>query len=740
MILDKLGSTLGKVQTDITTLTGFSEQFSVGLYPLCSPICRWYNGATYTTGQRVDSTNNAPLIWKYKDGVLEYAFVGTIANNDPLTHNHPAIIIDASGFIYLFVVDGHGEPIKIYKSDVAESIVDGWTLHHTIAGIQVGYINLNYRGGVVNIHTRNTGDAPQYSSRLLYSGTNDFTTWTDVNLTESQDGASEQYYGRHYPQNVEHYGTNTWHYFAINARYDRPTAEVYYAHAIIKTQDFATFYNLNETSNYDATVTNISHINLFTDYIVAGSLDTPLSAINGANYIVINDVVYGSYFDRLNDQFKFIRYIGGTQTEYPCNLPIRKGFPTTNINACVFRYNGTNLVLQIRADDGYKIAVCDLNFENQKVVLDLTDSVLGDSIDTAELPINMDEITGDWMLAGGDGFEEAATEGLFKYQILDTVFEIDINETAPNAITDLANTGNSLTWSVPTANTYPIAYYEIYVDGVLSDTSLTNSYNATVDGVEHSYYVKAVNLKGTASEISNIITDTLGYNIPTGNLISFYQLDSDSTDSVGSNNGTDTSISYVSSGGIDNVADFTASTSSRISLGTPADLKFGNGSTDSAFSLSFRVKFSSVASTSVCFDFRKTDNTNKCYSFFLEPGNTRFTFRMFDQSSGGLRDIYYNYSSVSAGVWYDVVITYDGSSTGTMYLNNDSETGLTDSGTYTAMETGTGNVLYIGRLTTGTTASLNGYLDEVAFWDKELTATEAGNIKAQHDLGLSLTA
>lgn len=46
----------------------------------------------------------------------------------------------------------------------------------------------------------------------------------------------------------------------------------------------------------------------------------------------------------------------------------------------------------------------------------------------------------------------------------------------------------------------------------------------------------------------------------TDNLISYYKLDSNSNDSVGTNNGTDTSVSYVA-GKIGNAASFNGSTS-----------------------------------------------------------------------------------------------------------------------------------------------------------------------------------
>ena len=66
------------------------------------------------------------------------------------------------------------------------------------------------------------------------------------------------------------------------------------------------------------------------------------------------------------------------------------------------------------------------------------------------------------------------------------------------------------------------------------------------------------------------------------NPISFYNLISNSNDSIGGNNGTDNSISYVSSGVISNCASYTTS-SSRISLGDPTNLKFSGAHTISGW-------------------------------------------------------------------------------------------------------------------------------------------------------------
>src|ERR1039458_7799243 len=72
--------------------------------------------------------------------------------------------------------------------------------------------------------------------------------------------------------------------------------------------------------------------------------------------------------------------------------------------------------------------------------------------------------------------------------------------------------------------------------------------------------------------------------ISTSGLVSYYKLDANSNDSVGSNNGTDTAISYATAGVVGNCATFNGTTS-KIDLGASANLNF----TSSDFSFSFWI-------------------------------------------------------------------------------------------------------------------------------------------------------
>jgi hypothetical protein len=107
------------------------------------------------------------------------------------------------------------------------------------------------------------------------------------------------------------------------------------------------------------------------------------------------------------------------------------------------------------------------------------------------------------------------------------------------------------------------------LDGNSTDSAGSN--NGTDTGIQY-----VAGKIGQAAQFSGISTS---------GLVSYYKLDANSNDSVGSNNGTDTAISYASAGIIGNCATFNGS-SSQIDLGTSASLNF----TTSDFAFSFWIR------------------------------------------------------------------------------------------------------------------------------------------------------
>jgi hypothetical protein len=150
-------------------------------------------------------------------------------------------------------------------------------------------------------------------------------------------------------------------------------------------------------------------------------------------------------------------------------------------------------------------------------------------------------------------------------------------------------------------------------------------------------------------------------------------------------------------------------------------LSFGDGSTDSAFSISAWVKADSWLKFRIL---TKTNSTNNEF-IFGGDGASRLYFYLFDntvsnyigQGSAG---------ALSTGVWYHVVATYDGSGSSSginVYANSSSvNSGGSTLGSYTAMHNTSANVR-IGGLESVPDYG-NGKIKELAIYNKELTLNE----------------
>ena len=155
------------------------------------------------------------------------------------------------------------------------------------------------------------------------------------------------------------------------------------------------------------------------------------------------------------------------------------------------------------------------------------------------------------------------------------------------------------------------------------------------------------------------------------------------------------------------------------------NLSFGNGTTDSPFSISAWIKMDTATSFSICSKYSSTNNLE--YQFNFVSGG-RLIFRLFDGGStvriGRLTaDI-----SSNVGSWTNVVATYDGSSTlaGIKIYVNNSRADVTDSSlnTYVAMHN-TSAPFEIGRYAT---SYADGLIDEVSIFNSELSASDVSTI------------
>ena len=162
-----------------------------------------------------------------------------------------------------------------------------------------------------------------------------------------------------------------------------------------------------------------------------------------------------------------------------------------------------------------------------------------------------------------------------------------------------------------------------------------------------------------------------------------------------------------------------------VDCGDNDNLSFGNGTTDSPFSISTWVNMTDATRFRIV---TKAGATNLEY-LFSTGGSDTIVFNLYDNSTGGKIGRLYSTSLTSfQGSWIHLAATYsgNGSSTGLkIYLNGlRVDNTNNNSGSYTAMENTT-QPFYIGKFTT---TYSNGLADEVAVFDVELSASDVTSI------------
>jgi len=162
-----------------------------------------------------------------------------------------------------------------------------------------------------------------------------------------------------------------------------------------------------------------------------------------------------------------------------------------------------------------------------------------------------------------------------------------------------------------------------------------------------------------------------------------------------------------------------------ISVADADNLSFGNGTTDSPFSISAWIKIGQTTAQGIVTKYGSTSATRE-WLFYITGGKLRL---LLSSTNGG-----YNFATgttnLSINTWYHVACTYDGrgGSTAyngmTLYINGIAESVTTVNSIYVAMSNTSQNV-EIGKHLTN---ELLGNIDEVAIFDVELSSTEVTNI------------
>ena len=171
------------------------------------------------------------------------------------------------------------------------------------------------------------------------------------------------------------------------------------------------------------------------------------------------------------------------------------------------------------------------------------------------------------------------------------------------------------------------------------------------------------------------------------------------------------------------------------------NLSFGNGAFDQPFSISCWINPEALTLGSSSGIVSKADE----YNLYIEnksggdkTNEYSVVLQLVDASTNMFQYVFDEHS-ISKDSWFNIVVTYNGQSSGpstdiNFYINgvrkisNEISNGTT--GTYVAMSN-TASDMIIGRYDALPGTYINGALSELAIWNRELTAFEA---KALHDV------
>lgn len=217
------------------------------------------------------------------------------------------------------------------------------------------------------------------------------------------------------------------------------------------------------------------------------------------------------------------------------------------------------------------------------------------------------------------------------------------------------------------------------------------------------------------------------------NLISYWRFENNGLDETDNNHDAEgTNAVYTSSGKFDGCYDLEADLHNYVAWADDSAFSFGNGTTNSPFSLSMWLKIESFTYNPASVISKDDGVTERKWAMILYNPDCP---RLFCKNNGGNDQIGRDCSiTVSAGPWYHVVCTYDGGTNYAgikIYINNVERSGASAiSGVYTAMVNTIAH-LDIGRYCRDSSTNIynyDGLIDEVKIYGKALNSTEITNL------------
>lgn len=377
---------------------------------------------------------------------------------------------------------------------------------------------------------------------------------------------------------------------------------------------------------------------------------------------------------------------------------------TTNMGSSIFTLFGTATVWSLSAGT--------VNSGTSSIVINdstnTTISFLGGGFTYSNLFFTRGSSTASNTITGSNTFNTFQDTGTAAHSVLFTAGTTQTISTWSVSGTS----GNLITLNSTSTATYTLSQ----ASGTVSSDYLNIQHSVATGGASWYAGANSVNNQGVATAGSGwIFTAPPAVTLLT-NIVSYWKLDGNSNDSVGTNNGTDTAISYsIANGKIGQGAGFNGS-SSKIEIASSSGLNSPN------WTANWWANINTVNTFNPTFSKGPGD-----VSGFLTLSRGTGKYSMTIGSAGGQNELQFS-ASLSNATYYMFTATYDGT-TFKIYLNGAFVTSV--AATYT---TNASNLEF------GTSASLaqflTGDMDEVGFWSRALTVAEVTKLY-NGGLGLS---
>jgi len=223
---------------------------------------------------------------------------------------------------------------------------------------------------------------------------------------------------------------------------------------------------------------------------------------------------------------------------------------------------------------------------------------------------------------------------------------------------------------------------------------------------------------------NTLISDAIlgGTNMPpVPNLVSYFRFENSVNDEYSVNNGLGTNVTYNPTGKVGKSIIFSG-TNSYVLIPDSDTLTFANSTNDLPFSITFSIKLNVL--TRAWWISKRASTGNDLEWEILNNSGNLFTIIIRDSTNGAYHLKSFAWSPV-AGTWYNLGVTYSGNGLASglkLYKNAVSVGTTSSSGVYTRMRNGTHQVRLSGL--EDNTFNLNGEMDNLKFWSKELSQAE----------------